>query len=448
MKKSLQYILQIGIAAVLLVGASIGVSYAQIAPPSGGAPTGQPPTFLNVSATSQAKAGWLSLGTTSLPTATLDVVGTALANSLIVGNNATVQNKLLVGTANPQTVARLEVGGSISGTTLAGTGEREVCADTNGVLVICTPGTTPPPPPAPECSDGIDNDRDGWVDIDDRDCWLDPTDRSTYDPNGISETGTTVPPITVTTAPGDCSRSGVGHGNVKCSAPAELSDGSLAFSYEIEYFNPDLNNDQWGEYSSAAAATNTWRRYGVKTYPGLNQLGNAAVNQSGWDCSPTQPGPCPFQSGGVNTYGGSAYRMRGVILDASGNVQSAGPWSRIIVNFVPPQPLNVIINPAGMSMGGAVTSYRLTWDINTADHISAPFLNTIEVELGTVFATNPKFGPIVTANQSQFLPVSNTSSYITSNLNSGAWNPEQGDMLDIRFVTEAGSSISTAVQIP
>lgn len=152
-------------------------------------PTNTPAPFLDVSSTGQTKQGWLRLGGSGTPTATLDVLGTTVSNTLGVVGDSWVSGKLRVGgiTIPAATDPTLVVtGGHLRSSILAGTGIRPVCADANGLLKICTTG------PVTQCNDGIDNTdpEDTLVDIADPGCLSGPG--GAYNSADNDETNTAV----------------------------------------------------------------------------------------------------------------------------------------------------------------------------------------------------------------------------------------------------------------
>ncbi len=132
-------------------------------------PTNTPQPFLDVSSTGQTKQGWLRLGGSGAPGATLDVVGTTISNTLGVVGDSWVSGKLRVGgiTIPAATDPTLVVtGGYIRSSIATGTGMRPACFDSNGLIKPCSTG------PITQCNDGIDNTdpEDTLVDIADPGC--------------------------------------------------------------------------------------------------------------------------------------------------------------------------------------------------------------------------------------------------------------------------------------
>ena len=143
------------LAAVIIARGSFAATQGPIAPPTSPAL----PTFLNVSSTDQAKAGWLGLGmptAATAPTAALDVKGTMISDVLGILGTAWISEKLHIGGTTAASIATLATdpaltvqGTRIQSTILAGTGERLLCADDQGRLVIC--GSTTPTPVDAAC---------------------------------------------------------------------------------------------------------------------------------------------------------------------------------------------------------------------------------------------------------------------------------------------------------
>lgn len=140
-------ILGLFIIAVIF-GHSVFASGPQVPPAS----PATPPTFLNISSTNQAKTGWLGLGMltpTAMPTAVVDVKGTFISDVLGVLGLSSITEKLKIGVTAPTfgaTDPTLAVEGSrIRSVMLSGTGERAICADANGRLILC--GIPPAPTP-------------------------------------------------------------------------------------------------------------------------------------------------------------------------------------------------------------------------------------------------------------------------------------------------------------
>lgn len=123
------------------------VSAGSFVPGSITPPITTPPQFIDQSATAQTKQGWLRLGGTGDPTTTLDVLGTAAANSIAVIGNTTVAGKLYIG-ANPSLSATdpalVISSGNVRSSGLVGVGDRPLCATAAGVIKVCgasTPAT-------------------------------------------------------------------------------------------------------------------------------------------------------------------------------------------------------------------------------------------------------------------------------------------------------------------
>ncbi|MEI8224280.1 MAG: Hint domain-containing protein [bacterium] len=109
-----------------------------------------PATFLNISTTNQAKTGWLGLGMltpAAMPTAVVDVKGTFISDVLGVLGLTSIAEKMKIGITAPTfgaTDPTLAIEGSrIRSTILSGIGERSICADANGRLVLCGLPPTP-----------------------------------------------------------------------------------------------------------------------------------------------------------------------------------------------------------------------------------------------------------------------------------------------------------------
>lgn len=144
MKQNLISGLKIAIG-VVLIGLSIHAVNAVFVPGSSTPSSSLPERFLDVSADPQAKQGWLAIGTSSSPLATLDVLGTTVTDTLGVVGDAWISGKMRVGGILPPAVSDPSLvvdGGRIRSSALAGTGDRPVCSDANGLLKIC--GTASP----------------------------------------------------------------------------------------------------------------------------------------------------------------------------------------------------------------------------------------------------------------------------------------------------------------
>jgi hypothetical protein len=140
-------ILGLFIIAIIL-GQSVFAAGVQTPPTSPATPA----TFLNISSTNQAKTGWLGLGMltpAAMPTAVLDVKGTFISDVLGVFGLTSIAEKMKIGVTAPTfgtTDPTLTIEGSrIRSTILSGIGERAICADANGRLVLCGLPPTPTP---------------------------------------------------------------------------------------------------------------------------------------------------------------------------------------------------------------------------------------------------------------------------------------------------------------
>ena len=132
----------------VIVGQSVFAAGAQTPPTS----PANPATFLNISSTNQAKTGWLGLGMltpSAMPTAVVDVKGTFISDVLGVLGLTSIAEKMKIGVTAPTFSVNdpaLAIEGSrIRSTILSGTGERAICADANGRLVLCGLPPTPTP---------------------------------------------------------------------------------------------------------------------------------------------------------------------------------------------------------------------------------------------------------------------------------------------------------------
>lgn len=137
--KSIALLVAIAVVATL----AHGVTATTYVPATAGQQNPLP--FLDVSGSAQSKQGWLALGAASPnPLAVLDVTGTVITDALAVIGNTWASGKIRIGGTSipggtdPQLVVdNLRVRSS----SLAGSGDRQVCADSNGLFKICA--TTP-----------------------------------------------------------------------------------------------------------------------------------------------------------------------------------------------------------------------------------------------------------------------------------------------------------------
>ena len=338
MKQTSRKIGYILIAIALMLGVGFLITQAQISAPSGGAPTGQPPTFLNVGADNQIKDGWLAIGTTNQPGSALDVFGSAVTNSLLVELSASVKDKLIVGSVTPVTSSALDVSGYIASNNLAGVGEREVCANASGVLEICGA--------APQCSDGIDNDNDGNIDF------AGGPNGELADPNcdnanDNDESGFTSPPTSnISVAPtgcyGDQGYGGYIHDELKCPTVND-DDGNEIAHYEIQHFDPSKND---------IVANNTWETIGIHN-----------ANNSVFTIYST-----------LRAVG--AFRARAVTLDQLDNVDDSGPWSVPYSTYRPNIVQQPVVDDTGFSISGGAT-VDISWGSITNDNWVDPFMKVV-----------------------------------------------------------------------
>ena len=94
--KIIQNIKSIILALILVVGVSYVYAYSPWAPPTATAPGNNTDIPLNVSGTGQSKSGKLAVGTSTLPTATMDVTGTIYATGGATLNTGNAGNGLIV----------------------------------------------------------------------------------------------------------------------------------------------------------------------------------------------------------------------------------------------------------------------------------------------------------------------------------------------------------------
>lgn len=406
--KNYQFLKSIGIlgavalAVIVIQGVSAAGTYTPINPP-----LGNPATFLDISSTAQAKSGSLGLGSLIAgynPTATVDVTGSGVVDVIGSLGAGWVTSHFKVGGSTAPTITGSELaveGSRIRSTILAGTGERSICADSQGRLKICQTIPNPGNPPVPGTP---------------------PAD-----------------PILIFLPTGN-NTSGV-HEELRWS-PVMLSGSSvLATTYELQSFDPAKNFDTNGNFSSNLAAANNWVTYGAIDYStgpngsNIEQVYDNWVNGDGSYYASAEDF-VQEQSPGVfytvnnqhndnnclaNSTGGCAYRIRAVNGSATSN------WSNVIVLYDPIAPTSLscgVFNAATRNANpytlgnqtnllcsqptAGVTnnnSMKLTWGLSQLDNQNSPF---IKYSIKTVCAQTQGGGPLTAT----LVPQNATSPYL------------------------------------
>ncbi|HEY2480335.1 MAG TPA: lytic murein transglycosylase [Solirubrobacterales bacterium] len=229
-----------------------------------------------------------------------------------------------------------------------------------------TPSTTPTTPTAPQCSDGIDNDGDGLIDMEDPDC------SSPSDNNEAAEVTITVPSTGETSSP-STSSSGSEEGEEAGSGNQHHKKFERGESLEEEP-QPDVrggvtHNESLGDSSGGG------RSGGAVTAPGATGGGTQPLGETG-------DGGAQFEPGGAPT-----------LANPTTTIAPFGPAPIGVPNFVinsfeiPP-----FLLPIYQACG---TEYGIPWEVLAA-------INKIE----TGFGTNLNVSSAGAVGWMQFLPSS------------------------------------------
>ena len=294
----------------------------------------------------------------------LAALGSATAGSATAASPLTTVTETLLpglgGTQGTATAAPTESGSTGSTTTT-----------TPSTTTTTTPGTTPPPatPPAgaTQCSDGIDNDGDGLIDMEDPDC------SAPSDPNEAPE-GTSTSPSTGGNSSGSPSTSGSETEETGTEKGEkhhkEFGRGeSLEAEPETDVRGGVAHNESLGDASGG-----TKHDGGVKA-PDVTGGGDQPLGEDG-------DGGAPFEPGGAPT-----------LANPTTTIAPFGPAPIGVPNFVinsfeiPP-----FLLPIYQACG---TEYGIPWEVLAA-------INKIE----TGFGTNLNVSSAGAVGWMQFLPAS------------------------------------------
>ncbi len=142
---TIRSLLHVSVLAVIVLGViawhAVSATSISAVPPA--SPI-TPAPLLNISATAQAKSGWLGLGVpdaSTTPFSVVDVRGTFISDVLGILGTTWITEKVQIGGTTPSVSTgdpSLMVNGSrIKSLVLTGSGERGICSDVSGRLIIC-----------------------------------------------------------------------------------------------------------------------------------------------------------------------------------------------------------------------------------------------------------------------------------------------------------------------